>query len=329
MEVAVFSSKSYDECYLTEANQVYQHELQFYSAHLNPDTVSLAAGASIVCCFVNDCLNAQVLSALAAQGIKFIALRSAGYNHVDLDAAKALGIKVASVPAYSPYAVAEHAVGLVLVLNRKIHRAHTRVREGDFSLHGLLGFDLHGKTVGVIGTGKIGSVFARIMQGFGCHLLGYDIVENAECLQLGMQYVELDELLKQSDILSLHCPLTPETFHLIDVQALAKTKPGVMIINTSRGKIIDTVAAIDALKRQHIGYLGLDVYEEEADLFFEDLSDQIIQDDVFARLQTFPNVLITSHQAFFTKEAVRNIAATTLANINAFATGQGELHLVG
>jgi D-lactate dehydrogenase len=235
---------------------------------------------------------------------------------------------VVRVPAYSPYAVAEHTVGLILTLNRKIHRAYARVREGNFSLDGLLGFDLHGRTVGVIGTGKIGAVVARIMKGFGCQLLAYDPFPNPDCERLGVQYVSLQSLFTASDIVTLHCPLTPETHHLIDAQALGQMKSGVMLINSGRGALIDTQAVIEALKSGQIGYLGLDVYEEEADLFFEDLSDKVIRDDVFARLLTFPNVVITGHQGFFTEEALKSIAETTLANITAFEQGQGAMHEV-
>jgi D-lactate dehydrogenase len=235
---------------------------------------------------------------------------------------------VVRVPAYSPYAVAEHTVGLILTLNRKIHRAYARVREGNFALDGLLGFDLHGRTVGVIGTGKIGAVVAGIMKGFGCQLVAYDPFPNPDCERLGVEYVSLSQLFAASDIVTLHCPLTPETHHLIDARAIGQMKSGAMLINTGRGALIDTQAVIEALKSARIGYLGLDVYEEEADLFFEDLSDKVIRDDVFARLGAFPNVVITGHQGFFTEEALRSIAETTLANITAFEQGQGAMHEV-
>lgn len=325
MKVAVFSAQQYEQDYLLQANAGV-HDLSFFAEHLNAHAIALAKGFDCVCCFVNDTLDATVLAGLAQFGVKLIALRSAGFNHVDLHAAKQHGLTVVRVPAYSPYAVAEHAVGLVLALNRKIHRAYNRIRENDFSLHGLMGFDCHGKTVGVVGLGKIGRVFAHIMQGFGCEVIAYDPYVDSTTAQITM--VEFSELCQRSDIISLHCPLTHDSEHLIDAGALAKMKQGVMLINTSRGAIIDTKAVIAALKTQQIGYLGLDVYEEEGDLFFEDLSDKVIKDDVFARLQTFPNVIITGHQAFFTEEAVINIAETTLANITAFASGKGECFIV-
>ena len=254
--------------------------------------------------------------------------RCAGFNNVDIRKAHALGIAVARVPAYSPYAVAEHTIGMVLALNRKLHRAYARVREGNFSLSGLVGFDLHGRTVGIIGTGKIGKVMAKIMNGFGCELLAHDPYPDEECLNLGVRYVDLPEMYAASDIITLHCPLTPSTHHLIDAQALDQMKDGVMLINTSRGGLVDTQAVINALKEGKIGELGLDVYEEEGDLFFQDLSDYLIKDDTFARLLTFPNVLITGHQAFFTKDALLNISETTLSNIHSFASTGSPLHPV-
>jgi D-lactate dehydrogenase len=277
---------------------------------------------------VNDRLSAEVVATLAENGVRLLTLRSAGFNHVDLRATARHGITVARVPAYSPHAVAEHAVGLILTLNRHLHRAFNRVREGNFSLDGLLGFDLHGRTVGVVGTGRIGAIFCRIMAGFGCRLLAHDPYPSEDAIAAGAAYVELSELLRDSDIITLHLPLTPTTHHLIDTAAVQRMKPGAMLINTSRGGLVDTVAVIEGLKSGRIGALGLDVYEEEADLFFEDLSSTVIQDDVFARLLTFPNVLITGHQGFFTAEALRNIAETTLANATAFETGVGELHEV-
>lgn len=260
----------------------------------------------------------QCCKPLPKGGTKLIALRSAGFNHVDLAAANKSSMQIVRVPAYSPYAVAEHAVALILSLNRKVHRAYNRVREGNFSIEGLLGFDLHGATVGVVGTGRIGAIFARIMHGFGCQLLGYDAYHNPTCLELGLEYVSMPELMANSDIISLHCPLTPDTHHLINDEAIAQLKTGTMLINTSRGGLIDTQAAIDGLKSGAIGYLGIDVYEQEADLFFEDLSNEVIQDDTFQRLLTFPNVIVTGHQAFFTNQALANIAETTLANITEF-----------
>ncbi len=328
MRVAVFSTKSYDRRFLEAANQAFRHDLTFFEPRLKPETAPLADGFPAVCAFVNDVLDAETLKLLQAGGTRLIALRSAGFNHVDLETAAALGLTVARVPAYSPHAVAEHAVGLILALNRKIHRAYARVREGNFALDGLLGFDLYGRTVGVVGTGAIGTEFARIMAGFGCRLLGFDPTPNDTCRELGVRYVPLMELFQGSDIIALHAPLTPATHHLIDRDSLVHMKPGVMLINTSRGALIDTAAAIEALKSSRIGYLGLDVYEEEAHLFFRDLSEQLIQDDVFMRLLTFPNVLITGHQAFFTEEALHNIAHTTLSNVTAFETGEGTLHVV-
>ncbi len=318
MRVAVFSTKSYDRRFLSTANETHGHELVFFEPRLTYQTALLAENCPVVCAFVNDDLGERVLNRLAEQGVCLIALRSAGYNHVDLEAADRLGLTVVRVPAYSPYSVAEHTVGLMLVLNRKYHRAYNRVREGNLALEGLLGFDLHGKTVGVIGTGQIGRILARIMLGFGCHVLGYDPFPNPDFEALGGEYVDLPELYRRSDIISLHSPLTPETYHLIDARAVSQMRDGVMVINTSRGALLDTEAAIEGLKSGKIGYLGLDVYEEEADLFYEDLSGEVIQDDTFARLLTLPNVLITGHQAFFTDTAMRNIAETTLGSISQF-----------
>ncbi|MBW4543032.1 MAG: 2-hydroxyacid dehydrogenase [Symplocastrum torsivum CPER-KK1] len=321
MKVAVFSTKAYDRRFLEAANTEHGHELIFFEPHLTSDTAILASESPAVCVFVNDQLDENTLQALANQGTRLIALRSAGYNNVDLTAASKLGLTIVRVPAYSPYAVAEHTVGLILTLNRKIHRAYNRVREGNFSLDGLLGFDLHGRTVGIVGTGKIGVLVGQILKGFGCQLLAYDVHQNPECEALGAKYVKLPELFQASDIVTLHCPLTKDTYHLIDDQALAQMKQGVMLINTSRGALIDTKAVTEALKSRKIGYLGLDVYELESDLFFEDLSEDVIQDDVFQRLLTFPNVLITGHQAFFTENALKNIAETTLSNITDIEQG--------
>ncbi len=322
MKVAVFSTKSYDRQFLEVENSVHGHELVFFEPRLTDKTASLAAGHAAVCVFINDTLNGETLRAIAAQGVKLIALRSAGFNHVDLKVAAALGFTVVRVPAYSPYAVAEHATALILALNRKIYRAYNRVRDDNFSLEGLLGFDLHGSTVGVVGTGKVGQCFAQIMHGFGCRLLAYDPCPNEVCQQLGVVYVDLPALLAASDIVSLHCPLTPANYHLINAEALGQMKPGVMLINTSRGALLDTAAVIEGIKDRQVGYLGIDVYEQEEALFFEDLSNTVIQDDTFQRLQSFPNVLITAHQAFFTRDALKNIAETTLANITAFAEGR-------
>ncbi|MDX2254992.1 MAG: 2-hydroxyacid dehydrogenase [Pseudanabaenaceae cyanobacterium bins.39] len=319
MRVAFFNTKSYDRQFFNHANEQYQHEIVFFESHLSRETVSLAAGFPAVCIFINDYLDAEMLGLLAEGGTKLIALRSAGFNHVDLAAAAKLGMMIVRVPAYSPYAVAEHAVTLILSLNRKVYRAYNRVREGNFSIEGLMGFDLYRAKVGVIGTGKIGTIFAQIMKGFGCELLGYDAYQNPACLSMGMTYVSMPDILAQSDIISLHCPLTPATYHLINAEAIAQMKTGMMLINTSRGGLIDTQAAIAGLKTGQIGYLGIDVYEQESDLFFEDLSNEVIRDDVFQRLLTFPNVLVTGHQAFFTSQALANIAETTMANITEFA----------
>lgn len=322
MKVAIFSTKPYDRQFLEAANARYGHDLVFFEPRLSRETTALVAGFSAVCVFVNDQLDAAVLEELGRRGTRLIALRSAGFNNVDLAAARRLGLTVVRVPAYSPYSVAEHTVALILALNRKIPRAYARVRDGNFALDGLLGFDLHGRTVGIVGTGKIGEAVARIMTGFGCRVLAYDPYPNPACQALGARYVALDDLLGSSDIVTLHCPLTPETHHLINARTLHQMKPGAMLINTSRGAVLDTRAVIEGLKLGRIGYLGLDVYEEEADLFFEDLSADVIRDDVFARLLTFPNVIVTAHQAFFTREALSAIASTTLANIAAFESGQ-------
>ncbi len=322
MKVAMFSSKPYDRTYFDEFNGA-RHEIVYLEPHLNEQTVALAEGAKAVCCFVNDTVSAEVLQRLHEMGVELVALRCAGFNNVDLEQARALGITVCRVPEYSPYAVAEHTAGLILVLNRNIHRAFSRVRESDYSLNGLLGFDLHGKTVGVVGTGKIGVAFCNIMLGFGCKVLAFDPLQNEE-LKGRVTYVGFDELCAQADIVSLHCPLTPETYHLINADSMARMKRGVMIINTSRGGLIDTKVVITGLKSGQIGHLGLDVYEEEGDLFFEDMSNQVMQDDVFARLTTFPNVVVTGHQAFFTREALQKIAQVTLANLDAFERQDGE-----
>ena len=322
MRVAVFSTKPYDRKFLTTAAEGSGHELEFFEARLDRSTASLADGFDVVCAFVNDDLGAATLLRLSKSEPKLIALRSAGFNHVDLEAAKSLGLTVVRVPAYSPRSVAEHTVALMLALDRKIHRAYARVREGNLSLDGLLGFDLGSRTVGVVGTGKIGVTVARILKGFGCDLIGFDVFQNPEAIELGLEYVELKDLWERADVITLHAPLTPDTHHIVDAYAIANMKPGVMVINTSRGALIDTAAAIEGLKSGRIGNLGLDVYEEEGDLFFEDLSDTVIQDDVFSRLQTLPNVLITGHQAFFTVEALQAIAQVTIDNITAFAEGR-------
>jgi D-lactate dehydrogenase len=328
MRVAVYSTKPYDKEFLLAANTGHQHELVFLEPRLSPETVHFSAGAEAVCAFVNDDLGAEVLEDLHKLGVHFVALRSAGFNHVDLQTASRLDMTVMRVPEYSPDAVAEHTVALVLALDRRIHRAYNRVREGNFALNGLLGFDLSGKTVGVVGTGRIGSCFAHIMIGFGCRILASDPILNDACRAEGVAYVPLEELVAHSDIVSLHCPLTPETFHLIDAARLELMRDGVMLINTGRGALVDTSAVVEALKQGKVGYLGLDVYEEEAGLFFEDLSDRILRDDVFSRLLTFPNVIITGHQAFFTREAMTNIANTTIANLSIAERGEEPPHRV-
>jgi len=319
MRVTLFSTKSYDRRFFEQANQAVGHELTFLEPRLDRQTVALAAGAEAVCVFVNDCLDADVLAELRGLGVRLVALRCAGFNNVDLPAAERLGIRVVRVPAYSPYAVAEHTLALILTLNRKLHRAHNRVRESNFALEGLLGFDIHGLTAGIVGTGKIGAIVCRLLAGFGCRILAYDPYPNPDCVANGVEYVDLPQLLAESHIVSLHCPLTSENRHLISADAIASMRDNVMLINTSRGGLVDTREVINGLKSRKIGYVGLDVYEEEASLFFEDHSSQILQDDVFARLTTFPNVIVTAHQAFFTSDALGNIAETTLANISDIA----------
>ena len=319
MKIAFFSTKAYDREFFDR--YVSTHEITYFEAPLNEQTVNLAAGCEGICAFVNDKLNAAVLSALKKLGIHLVALRCAGFNNVNIESAKLNGITVVRVPAYSPYAVAEHALALILALNRKTHKAYNRVREGNFSLDRLTGFDLHGKTVGVIGTGKIGEVFCDIMQGFGCKVLAFDLIANPALAAKQVNYLPLIDLLEQSDIISLHCPLTEQTRHIINEHSISMMKEGVMLINTSRGALIDTSDAIDGLKAGKIGYLGLDVYEQEEKLFFNDLSENIIQDDIIMRLMSFPNVLVTAHQGFFTEEALSQIAQVTLTNIDAFVAG--------
>lgn len=328
MRVAVFDTHRHDRAALDEANARFGHELTYFEPRLTQQTASLGVGFGAVCSFVNDHVDEPTLEILKAGRVRLIALRSAGYNHVDLDAAAKLGIRVVRVPEYSPYAVAEHAAALVLALVRKIHRAYARVREGNFSLDGLLGFDLHGKTVGLVGTGRIGAAAARIFLGFGCHVIAYDARPLRELADAGVEYVPLAALYERSDIISLHVPLTPATHHMIGDGSLARMKAGVILINTGRGALIDSRALITALKTGHVGAAGLDVYEEEEGVFFENLSDQVLQDDVLARLLTFPNVLVTSHQGFFTREALGAIASTTLASVTAFERGEPLVHEV-
>lgn len=320
MKTALFSAKSYDEAYFDRLNQT--HQLIFFDTQLNAKTAYLARGFEAVCVFVNDKVDASTIQILHEDGVKLIVLRCAGFNNVALEEAKKYGIKVLRVPAYSPNAVAEHAVSLILTLNRKTHKAYNRVREGNFSVERLTGFNLQGKTVGVIGTGKIGAVFCKIMLGFECQVIAHDLQESEALKQKGIVYQSLEEVLAMSDIISLHCPLLPATKHLIGEEAIEKMKHGVMLINTSRGALIDTKAAIRGLKSGKIGYLGIDVYEQEETLFFKDLSESFIQDDVIMRLLSFPNVLITAHQAFFTTEALEEITLTTLQNLTNFENGE-------
>lgn len=321
MKIAFFSTKPYDRKFFDPADEAAGHEITYFETRLTRKTAKLAEGFECACVFVNDQLDASTLIALAAQGTRLVALRCAGFNNVDIRSAKELGISVVRVPAYSPYAVAEHTVGLMLALNRKIYWANSRIKEGNFSLDGLLGFDMRGRTVGIVGTGKIGECVIRILKGFDCKIIASDKFRNPACEELGVEYVELDTLFNRADIVSLHCPLFAETRHMVNMEAIAKMKKGVMIINTSRGALIDSRAAIEGLKSEKIGYLGIDVYEEEETLFFEDKTFEIRTDDVFARLTTFPNVVITGHQAYFTKEAVAAIAKTTLENISAYENG--------
>lgn len=322
MKIAVYSTKSYDRKYLELVNVKYNFDLEFFDFMLSKRTAKMAEGCQAVCIFVNDNADREVLTELAQIGVKIIALRCAGFNNVDLEAAKELGLSVVRVPAYSPEAVAEHTVGLMLTLNRRIHRAYQRTREANFSLEGLIGFNMHGRIVGVIGTGKIGLAVMRILKGFGMHILCYDPFKNPAAEELGATYVSLDELYAHSHVITLHCPATPENYHLLNAEAFKKMKDGVMIINTSRGTLIDTQAAIEALKSRKIGALGMDVYENERDLFFEDKSNEVILDDVFRRLSSCHNVLLTGHQAFLTEEALTSISDVTLSNIHALVTNQ-------
>ncbi|PKK90777.1 MAG: hydroxyacid dehydrogenase [Candidatus Wallbacteria bacterium HGW-Wallbacteria-1] len=322
IRIAFFDSRSYTEEFFNEANKGFGFKLRYYKPRLNIDSAVMAADADVVCGFVNDDFSAPVVDALYSTGIKMIALRCAGFNNVDLKSVFGR-IHVARVPAYSPHAIAEHAAALILSLNRKIHRAYYRVLDNNFSIDGLLGFDLHGKTIGVIGTGQIGKVAISIFRGFGMNVLAADPFPDREAAdRQGFSYTDLDTIFSRSDIISLHCPLTTETRHLINAQSISRMKPGVMIINTGRGALIDTPALIASLKEKKIGSAGLDVYEEESDYFFEDFSDSFVDDDVLARLMTFKNVIITSHQGFFTREALANIAATTLGNIRDLFEGR-------
>ena len=322
MKVALFSTQNFERPFFLQANKEFRHELLFHKEALHQETAPMATGFPAVCAFINDKLDAVTLSALVAGGTRLVALRSAGYNNVDLPAAEKLKITLMRVPAYAPAAIAEYAVALMLTLNRHIHQAYNRVREGNFDLNNLVGFNMSGKTVGIVGTGKIGTALAHIMKGFGCELLGYDVYHNPTCIELGLRYTDLPTLLAQSDIISIHCPLTPETKHLVNEQTIQLMKPGTMLINTARGAIVDASAVIEALKKKdRLSYFGMDVYEEEGPLLFSDLSSTIIQDDVFERLTTLPNVVVTGHQAFLTREALTQIADITLGNISDFEAG--------
>ena len=322
MKMFFFSAKPYDKVFFDRYNKDTDIEIEYLDTHLGPHIVNVVEDAVAVCVFVNDKVTADVIAQLAAKGIKIIALRCAGFNNVDLDAAKAHGIRVCRVPAYSPEAVAEHAVAMLLTLNRKTHKAYNRVREQNFSLNGLLGFNLHGKIVGVIGTGKIGKAFCKIMLGFGCTVIAYDIYEDADLKSLGVSYVTQQEVMQKSDVISLHCPLTADNHYLINKDTLALMKEGVTLINTSRGGLICTADIIEALKQHKVGHLGIDVYEQEEKLFFRDLSQDIIEDDMIQRLMSFPNVLVTAHQAFFTDEALSQIAQITLSSVASLIKGQ-------
>jgi D-lactate dehydrogenase len=323
LAVAVYDTRSYDRRYLCDAPGAKQIDWRFHDFRLSDETATTAEGARAVCVFVNDRVDRRCLEQLAAKDVGLVALRCAGYNNVDLAAAKGLGLSIVRVPAYSPHAVAEHAVGLLLTLNRKIHRAYNRVREHNFALNGLVGFDLHGKTAGIVGTGKIGRIAAQIFRGFGMRVLASDPFPDLDWAKAhGIEYSEFDKLLGASDVISLHTPLLPETFHLLSAAAIGKMKRGAIVVNTSRGKLIDTRALIDALKAQHLGGVALDVYEEEEGVFFEDLSDQVLLDDELSRLLTFPNVLVTSHQAFLTHEALQEMARVTVANLLNFSRKQ-------
>lgn len=322
MKLAVYSTKQYDKKYLDHVNERFGFDIEYFDFLLTERTAINAVNCEAVCIFVNDDASRPVLEILHAQGVKIIALRCAGFNNVDLDAAKELGMKVVRVPAYSPEAVAEHAVGIMMTLNRRIHRAYQRTRDANFSLEGLIGFNMHGRTAGVIGTGKIGIATLRILKGFGMRLLAFDPYPNPQALDLGAEYIDIKTLFKESDVITLHCPLTPENHHLLDAAAFSQMKDGVMIINTSRGGLVDSQAAIDALKQQKIGSLGMDVYENERDLFFEDKSNDVIQDDVFRRLSACHNVLFTGHQAFLTAEALTAISETTLSNLQQLQKGE-------
>lgn len=320
MKVVFFSTKSYDKEYFNKFNET--HQITYFEVPLSKETVSLTEGFDAICAFVNDKIDKETIEKIAENGIKIIVLRCAGYNNIDLEAAKENNIKIFRVPAYSPEAVAEHSIALILTLDRKTHKAFNRVRENNFSIENLTGFNLFGKTVGVIGTGLIGKAFCKIMLGFGCKVIAYDINQSDDLKKIGVEYKSLDQVLDTSDIISLHCPLNPQTFHLINHETIAKMKKGVMLINTSRGGLIDTQTVIEGLKSGVIGYLGIDVYEQEQDIFFKDLSESVMHDDLLSRLMSFPNVIITGHQGFFTKEALEQITKVTLDNLTNFENGK-------
>jgi len=322
MKIALFSAKAYDRDYFEQANQQFDYSIDYFDVRLDAKTSRLAHGYPVVCAFVNDDLSRPVLTDLVNNGTRLLAMRCAGYNNVDLVAAKELGLTVVRVPAYSPEAVAEHSVGLMMTLNRRIHKAYQRTRDANFALDGLVGFNMFGKTAGIIGTGKIGIATLRILKGFGMRLLVNDPFQNQAAIELGAEYVDLDTLFRESDVISLHCPLFQENYHLLNAQTFAKMKKGVMIINTSRGALLNSQDAIEALKQGKIGALGLDVYEEESELFFEDKSNEVITDDTFRRLSACHNVLFTGHQAFLTREALLSIAGTTLNNTKIFAANE-------
>lgn len=322
MKITFFSTQPYDRKSFEEHNRNYAFNIKFLEVQLNEQTAPLAEGAEAVCAFVNDRINATIIKQLTQAGVRVLALRCAGFNNVDLAAANEYDLRLVRVPAYSPNAVAEHAVAMIMALNRKTHKAYNRIREQNFSLNGLLGFDLHGKTVGVIGTGNIGQVFCRIMLGFGCNVVAYDIHHNQHLTDLGVRYLALNDVFTGANIISLHCPLNDHTRYIIDKDSIERMQNNVMLINTSRGGLIDTKAVVKGLKSGKIGALGIDVYEQEENLFFRDLSETIIEDDVISRLSSFPNVLITAHQGFFTREALAEIAETTLSNLKAFQKGE-------
>lgn len=322
MQVAIFSARNYEQTLLEQLNKKHGFELEYFEEPLGPRTAALAAGFPAVIVFVNDRVDRRVLQRLAGGGTKLVATRSTGFNHIDLEAGQEFGVTIARVTDYSPNSVAEFAVGLLLALNRKIHRAYNRTREGNFELDGLMGMDLAGRTVGVIGTGKIGRVFARIMVGFGCKVLGFDVYHAPEFEKIGGEYVAIDELESEADVISLHCPLTPQTQHIVNERSLERMKRGALLVNTSRGGLVDTEAAVEALKSGQLGGLAIDVYEQEEGLFFRDLSNTIIPDDVIQRLVAFPNVILTGHQAFLTREALDTILETTLGNVADFAAGR-------